>query len=57
MVATPGSSGSGGGARVPTYRDKMVKVHDKFWPEVDKVEPILGDLEAKWNEPSQSHLT
>ena len=35
----------------------MVKAYDKFWPEVDKVEPILADLEDKWNELSQSHLT
>ena len=57
MVATPGSSGSGSGARAPAYRDKMVKVHGRFWPEVNKVEPILSDLEDKWNELSQSHLT
>ena len=54
MVATPGSGGTGSGARAMTYRDKMVKAHDKFWPEVDKVEPILTDL---WNELSESHLT
>ena len=35
----------------------MVKAHDKFWPEVDKVEPILMDLESKLDELSQSHLT
>ena len=57
MVATPGSGGSGSGARAMTYRDKMVKAHDKFWPEVDKVEPILTDLESKLDELSQSHLT
>ena len=57
MVATLGSSGSGSGARAMAYRDKMVKAHDKFWPEVDKVESILADLEGKWNELSQSHLT
>ena len=57
MVATPGSSGSDSSARAPTCRDKMVMAHDKFWPEVDKVEPILMDLEDKWNELSQSHLT
>ena len=56
MVATPGSSGSarGSGARALTYRDRMVKAHDKFWVEVDKAEPILKDLE---DELSQSHLT
>ena len=57
MVATPGSGGSGSGARAMTYRDKTVKAHDKFWPEVDKVEPILTDLESNVDELSQSHLT
>ena len=57
MVATPGSGGSGSGARAMTYRDKTVKAHDKFWPEVDKVEPILTGLKSKLHELSQSHLT
>ena len=57
MVATPGRSSSGSSARALTYQDKMVKAHDKFWPEVDKVEPILSALKNKWNELSQSHLT
>ena len=35
----------------------MVKAHGKFWPEVGKAEPILADLEGKWNELSQSHLS
>ena len=58
MVATPGirSSGSGSGARAMAYRDKMVKAHDKIWPEVGKAEPLLVDLEGKWNELAQSHL-
>ena len=57
MAATPGSGGSGSGARAITYRDKIVKAHDKFWPEVDKVEPILTDLESKLDGLSKSHLT
>ena len=57
MVATPGSGGSGSGARAMTYRDKTVKAHDEFWPEVDKVEPILTSLESQLDELSQSQLT
>lgn len=56
MVATLGSGGSGSGARAMTYRDQMVKAHDKFWPEVDKVEPVLTDLESKLDELSQISL-
>ena len=40
-----------------TYRDKMVKAHDTSWPEAGKAEPILSDLEGKWNGLSQSPLT
>ena len=57
MAATPGSGGPGGSAGVISYRDKTVKAHDRFWPEVDKVEPILADIKSKLHELSQSHLT
>ena len=57
MAATPGSGGLGGSAGAMAYRDKTVKAHDKFWPEVDKIEPILTDLKSKLHELSQSHLT
>ena len=57
MAATPGSGGPGGSAGGMTYRDKTVKAHDKFWPEVDTVEPLLTDLKSKLHELSQSHLT
>ena len=57
MVATPGSSGAAGSARALTYRDRAVKAHDRYWPEVDKIEPFLRELEDKWNELAQSHLT
>ena len=56
-MGTPGSGGLGGNAGAISYRDKTVKAHDKFWPVVDKVEPILTDLRSKLHELSQSHLT
>ena len=57
MVPTPGSSGAAGSARAPTYRDRTVKAHDKYWPEVDTIAPFLKELEDKWNALAQSHLT
>ena len=57
MADTPGSGGPGGSAGAMAYRDKTVKAHDRFWPEVDKVEPILSDVKSKLHELSQSHLT
>jgi hypothetical protein len=50
MAATPGSGVAGGSAGAISYRDKTVKAHDKFWPEVDKVEPILTSLESQLDE-------
>ena len=57
MAATPGSSVTGGSAGAISYRDKAVKAHGAFWPEVLKVEPILPGIKSKFHELPQSHLT
>ena len=56
MAATLGSNGSGSSAGAISYQDKTIKAHDRFWPEVNKVEPILADIKSKLHKLSQSQL-